>query len=109
MSANVVLHGWNSGGETRTVRRRASRRRARHGASRGSTAGTWRCCGCRGAAQTSSGAVASTLARFRRGSPVWSKEQGANVRSEGELGEGRELCCGREKDPSPIYRGKEGR
>jgi hypothetical protein len=36
------------------------------------------------------GAVALTLARFRRGGPAWSKEQDANVRSEGELGGGRE-------------------
>lgn len=33
-------------------------------------------------------------AEFRRGGPAWSKEQGANVRSEGELGEeGRRLSC----------------
>jgi hypothetical protein len=36
-----------NGVRMRTVRRRALRRRAWHGASRGSTAGTWRCCGCR--------------------------------------------------------------
>jgi hypothetical protein len=28
------------------------------------------------------------MARFRRGGPAWSKEQGANVRGEGELGGG---------------------
>jgi hypothetical protein len=31
-----------------------ARRRAGHSASRGSTTGTWRCCGCRSAARTSS-------------------------------------------------------
>jgi hypothetical protein len=35
-----------------------------------------------------SGAVALTLSRFRRGGSACSKEQDANVRSEGELGEG---------------------
>jgi hypothetical protein len=37
-----------------------------------------------------SGAVALTLARFRRRGSAWFKEQDTNVRSEGELRGGRE-------------------
>jgi hypothetical protein len=49
-----------------------------------------------------SSAVALTLARFRRGGPAWSKEQDANVRSDGEL------VGGREEARRPIYRRGEG-
>jgi hypothetical protein len=52
------------------------RGRARNDASRGSTAGAWRGCGCRGAARASSSAVASTATGSEREESVRERERG---------------------------------
>jgi hypothetical protein len=63
------LHGWRTTVK-HGLRRRASRRRG--GTARaGHDASTWRCCGCRGAARTSSGTVGTSS-----GEALWASSGG---------------------------------